>query len=169
MVQSEPGSQKFLAVYLNDHLMGSSAGVDGFRRVATRHSDPETRDTLSRLADEVGKDRTELLRLMHRLGIRPLAHSVIRGRLVEKVARLKPNGKVLGRSLLDDLLELEALSLGVEGKLAGWHALNQIAHDNPRIDKSSLERLIARAESQRHQLEELRRRNAASTLGGSDG
>ena len=126
----EPDRDQLLATYLNDHLMGASAGVDLFRRVAGGYSDHDTRGQLSELADEVADDRDSLLVIMAQLDIKPQTHRMIAGRLVEKVGRLKMNGTVLKRSPLTDLIELEGLRIGVEGKLAMWRALQAGLHDD---------------------------------------
>ncbi|MDP9435302.1 MAG: hypothetical protein M3P93_08975, partial [Actinomycetota bacterium] len=47
-------------------------------------------------------------------------------------ARLKANGHLLRRSPLSDLVEMEALVLGVQGKAAGFRALRSIAAGDPR-------------------------------------
>jgi hypothetical protein len=74
--------------------------------------------------------------------------------VAEKAGRLKLNGSLLSRSPLSDLVELEGLALGVQGKLAGWRLLKAL--DDPRLDGTELDRLIARAEDQAERLETLR-------------
>ena len=41
----------------------------------------------------------------------------------ERLARLKPNGRLLTRAPLSDLVEIEGLLDVVHAKWAGWHAL----------------------------------------------
>ena len=74
----------------------------------------------------------------------------------EKAGRLKFNGRILSRSTLSDLEELELLRLGVEGKAAGWRTLRTLAGTDARLDADQLDELISRASSQADQLEELR-------------
>ena len=90
------------------------------------------------------------------------------GWALEKAGRLKTNGYLLHRSPLSDLVELEALVLGVQGKAAGFRALRSIAHHDPRFDVTDLDRLIDRAERQAQKLEALRLHAAARALTGSD-
>jgi hypothetical protein len=45
------------------------------------------------------------------------------GRIAERVGRLKSNGRIVRRSPLSSLLELEMLRLAVEGKAACWRTL----------------------------------------------
>jgi hypothetical protein len=151
----EPDRDQLLSTYLNDHLMGASAGVDLFKRVAGGYSDHDTRGELSELADEVADDRDSLLEIMAQLDIKPQTHRMIAGRLVEKIGRLKMNGTVLKRSPLTDLIELEGLRIGVEGKLAMWRALQAGLHDD-RLVPSEIGALIRRAEDQIERLEALR-------------
>jgi hypothetical protein len=155
-----------LEVYLNDHLTGASAGVDLFRRVARSYSDPDVRRVVSRLADEVDKDRRALLAIMRRVGSRPSWSSTIIGRVGERLGRLKPNGSLIRRTNLTDLVELEALMLGVRGKLACWHTLAEMAVNDPIIGPAEVDELTERANSQLRELESLRRGVAASVLGG---
>ena len=60
--------QDLLAVYLNDHLAASTAGVELARRAAKSH-DGERGEELSRLADEIAEDREALRDLMKRLDV----------------------------------------------------------------------------------------------------
>jgi hypothetical protein len=75
---------------------------------------------------------------------------------MEKVGRLKPNGRILSRSPLSDVLEVEALRLAVEGKAAGWLLLRRFAEQDGRLDPAQLDRLISRAARQAEVLENLR-------------
>ena len=53
---------------------------------------------------------------------------------LEKAARFKPNGRLLRRSPLSDLIELEWLLLGVQGKTAGFRALRRLADTDTDTD-----------------------------------
>ena len=61
-------------------------------------------------------------------------------------------------------MELEALTLGVTGKLAMWRALDQLEARTPELSKATLQQLIARAESQLDGLETERRRAVQEAL-----
>ena len=82
---------------------------------------------------------------------------------VEKASRFKPNGG-LGYTPLSRLEELEALLLGVTGKLGLWQALRRTHGDDPRLSGVDLQELAARARSQRRRLERLRTRAAREAL-----
>ena len=79
--------------------------------------------------------------------------------------RLKLNGRLLSRSPLSGLEELEMMRLGVTGKAAGWRTLRLLADTDVRLDCGRLDELIARADSQLELLEDLRVRAARLALG----
>lgn len=143
-----------LHTYMRDHHAGAAAGVDLFRRVADAHEDGHIRDVVSRLGDQTEEDKAELERLMELVGTSPSLLKDLPARAAETVAKLKPNQRVAERSPLSDLLELEALTLAVTGKELGWKALLDIG--DPRLPRTTLERLAERARDQGKQLETLR-------------
>lgn len=143
-----------LHTYMRDHHAGAAAGVDLFRRVADAHEDGHIRDVVSRLGDQTEEDKAELERLMELVGTSPSLLKDLPARAAETVAKLKPNQRVAERSPLSDLLELEALTLAVTGKELGWKALLDIG--DPRLPRTTLERLAERAREQGEQLETLR-------------
>lgn len=147
-------TSEMLHTYMRDHHAGAAAGVDLFRRVADAHEDGHIRDVVSRLGDQTEEDKAELERLMELVGTSPSLLKDLPARAAETVAKLKPNQRVAERSPLSDLLELEALTLAVTGKELGWKALLDIG--DPRLPRTTLERLAERAREQGEQLETLR-------------
>ncbi|MFF4818904.1 hypothetical protein ACFY2K_30490 [Kitasatospora sp. NPDC001309] len=136
-----------LHVYLNDHLTGAFGGAALADRMARTH--PSRRaDDLRRLARDIEQDRDALVRIMTRLGVPVRRYRTWLGLAGERLGRLKPNGTVLQRSPLSDLIELEALRTGVEGKAALWRALRAIADSDERLDRVELDRLAERAAEQ---------------------
>jgi hypothetical protein len=145
---------KLLSTYLNDHLAGSTVGVELSRRAAGSNEGTELGDFLERLAGEIEDDRDRLLEIMDRLGVRKDRLKVAAGWAGEKVGRLKPNNRLLGYSPLSRLIELEGLALGVEGKRGLWQVLAEL--DEPRLAQFDLDELLERARSQREQLQQRR-------------
>ncbi len=156
-----------LKIYLNDHLAGATGGLALFRRAAGSASGP-ARAELMRLTEEVQQDRDSLLAIMSALGLPVRRYKVLGGWMLEKAGRLKANGHLLRRSPLSDLVELEALVLGVHGKAAGFRALRSIAAGSSQLDATNLDRLIDRAERQAEALERLRLQAAARTFATPD-
>ncbi|WP_406134264.1 hypothetical protein [Streptomyces zaomyceticus] len=153
-----------LGIYLNDHLAGSAAGVAVLRRAARVHRGTELGPPLASLALEVTQDCKSLLRVMADLGLPVRRRRMVLGRLAEKAGRLKLNGRVLSRSPLSDVVELEAVRLGVEGKACAWRSLEALAGTEQRIDVVRLQELLRRAERQIQVLEALRVERAAQVF-----
>jgi hypothetical protein len=152
---------KYLATYLNDHLGGSTFGVELVRRTAAENQGSELGAFLSDLATEIAADRETLKATMAELGVKPDRAKIAAGWTAEKLGRLKPNAQLRGYSPLSPLVELEGLLVGIQGKLSMWRALAEIA-DTVGLDRARMEALAARAESQqagveRHRLEVGRR------------
>jgi hypothetical protein len=145
-----------LAIYLNDHLAGATAGRELARRAAASNRGCEHGPFLEDLAEQIDRDRDSLLGLMGELDVGVDRVKVLGGWAAEKVGRLKLNGRLLSYSPLSRLLELEGLALGVRGKLSLWLALDQLRADEPRLNKTELGELIARAEAQLDGLEQHR-------------
>lgn len=155
---------RLLAVYLNDHLTGASAGVDLLERAARAQQDTAFGPPLASLAREVAEDRASLLHIMRDLDV-PVARSrMVLGRLAEKAGRLKLNGYLVSRSPLSDVLELEGMRLGVEGKVCVWRSLLALAGTDPRLDGARLQELLRRAGEQAGILETLLDERAAQVF-----
>jgi hypothetical protein len=145
-----------LGTYLQDHYAGSSAGIELFRRAADQQSDPVTRTALAKMVQEVEEERTALERYLAAVGAKPDPMKNAGAWMVEKLSRLKPNGELIRRSPLSDVIELEALRIAVEGKAAGFRVLRQLADDEPRFDAAELDGLLAQVAQQIEDLEALR-------------
>jgi hypothetical protein len=146
-----------LGVYLNDHLAGSTVGLELVRRmVAAAGPESESATVLRGLAAEIAEDRSALRAIMAKLGIPVRGYKVFAAWAGEKIGRLKLNGHLLSRSPLSSLEETEILRLGVEGKAAGWRTLRALASRDSRLDERHLDELLARAVRQSSALETLR-------------
>ena len=154
----------YLGIYLEDHLAGSTAGLELFKRAVRRHRGTPLGEELARLRDEVQQDRDALIGVMRTLGVPVRAYKVLGGWALERVGRLKPNGHLITRSPLSDLVELEGMRLGVEGKGCLWRALLEL--DDPRLDAAALQELHERALEQAAVLEGQRLETARRVLAG---
>ena len=151
---------KYLPIYLNDHLMGSTTGTELTRRIAHEYSGTDLGVFAEGLAVEIEEDRDALLEVIHRVGASRNEAKVALGWVMEKVGRLKPNGELRGDSPLSPLVELEGLSMGLEGKRLLWVALAEIDAVAERVGRERLATLEARAADQRERVE-VHRRTAA--------
>jgi hypothetical protein len=155
-------SRDSLELYLNDHLLGATAGVELVRRTACENEGNEFAEELGLLAAEIDEDRAELVALIERLGCRIDRLKVAVGWSAEKLARLKPNGQLTGYSPLARLLELEGLIAGIHAKHALWSALREIAPETESLDEARLGALATRADLQLAAVERLQ--HAAARL-----
>jgi hypothetical protein len=154
-----------LAIYLNDHLAGATVALELARRAAGSNAGSDYGPFLAELAGEIEHDRRALEEVMDRLDVKRDRLKLAAAWAAEKVGRLKLNGRLRGYSPLSRVVELEALSLGVEGKLALWRALEPLAADDPRLRDVDVTGLITRARSQRRRLETRRLRAAREAFG----
>ncbi len=156
--------QSRLDIYLNDHLAGSTAGAGLVRRMVSEHGDSPYGDELKALAAEIAQDRQSLFRVVADLGIPVKRYKLYGAWLGEKIGRVKPNGRLLRRSGLSLLVELEALRMAAQGKALLWQALLAAAPQDARLDAERLEQLLHRARQQGETLETLHERAAAGLL-----
>ena len=124
-------ASKYLATYLNDHLAGSTGGIELVRRAAGEYEGTELGEFLSGLAREIEEDRETLKEYLAELGVDEDRLKVAAGWAGEKLGRLKPNGHLMSRSPLSALVEFEALSLGVEGKRRAGVAVRDARDGDP--------------------------------------
>jgi DNA-binding phage protein len=147
-----PSPSKYLATYLNDHVLGATLGTELARRAARENQGSDLGEFLTGLARDIDDDRDTLLAVMRELGVKLDRLKVAAGWTGEKLGRLKPNAQLRGYSPLSPLVELEGLLIGIQGKLAMWQVLAEVAQD-VGLDRERLEALSARAERQQADVE----------------
>ncbi|MFB7214756.1 hypothetical protein [Streptomyces sp. NPDC056255] len=155
-----------LSIYLNDHVTGAFGGAALARRMADTHPDSRRAAELRQLARDVEQDRDDLVQIMISLAVPVRHYRTWLGLAGERIARLKPNGNLRHRSPLSDLIELESMRIGVEGKTALWQALRAIADNDPRLDPDDLDQLIQRAAEQTRTLNRWHQAVSAEVLNG---
>jgi hypothetical protein len=147
-------SKEHLSTYLNDHLAGAVVALETIDHLAADSS--ELRSLLMELKSEIEQDRKELVGLMEELNIGQS--------LVRKAAAWFGEQAAETKMVLDDtssgglrtLERLEVLSLGIEGKLGLWRALQAAANRDSRLSRLDYARLAKRAQDQRARVESLR-------------
>ncbi|MQA98716.1 MAG: hypothetical protein GEU78_00240 [Actinobacteria bacterium] len=158
-------SEDLLGIYLNDHLAGSVVGHELVKRTHASNEGTPLGDFLNLLAEEIEEDRRALTDVMDRLGVRRNPAKQAGGWVVEKLGRLKPNGRLLGYSDLSRVLELEGLTIGITGKLALWRNLQALAQVDERLATAPIEEVIRRSERQLRDLQEYRVEAARTAFG----
>jgi hypothetical protein len=158
-------STDHLSSYLNDHLGGAGTGVELARRLARDSAGSADAEVLQQLRVEIAQDRDTLRELVDEVGATRSTVKQAMGWVAEKAHRAGVREGVTGSPALTRLLRVETLSLGVEGKLSLWRALQAVRQTHPHLAEVDLEGLAARAVDQRARLEELRLRAAREAFG----
>jgi hypothetical protein len=154
---------ELLAIYLNDHLAGATAGVELARRLrVSNRDDREFGPALAEICAEIEADRETLEAVMDRLGVGKSKLKPLAAVLGERLGRLKLNGQLRGYSPLSRLDELELLQIGVAGKRRLWRALEHTHADD--LGGFDLGALAERATEQLRRLEALHLKAAALAL-----
>ena len=160
-------SQTPLHAYLSDHLAGSVMALELIDHLAADANTPDARQFFRALREEIAADQHSLQSLLERLGG---AESPIRQAgawLAEKFGRMKLRVDDVISGRLRPLEGLEALALGIQGKLALWTALETVADRMAEIRTMDLPRLQQRARDQHAQVEARRLAAARTCLGDS--
>ena len=155
-------SREHLATYLNDHLSGSVTALeilDHLREEAT-----DIHPFLIQLEKDIKADRQQLVDLMARLDIQQSRIRKAGGWLAERFveAKLEVDDQSGGR--LRRLERLEALALGIDGKLGLWKSLEAASSVDDRLQGPDYGLLAQRAREQRASIEDLRIEAARSAL-----
>ncbi|MCU1393191.1 MAG: hypothetical protein JWM34_1619 [Ilumatobacteraceae bacterium] len=136
---------KFLSIYLEDHVAGATAGSQRASRLAEGEADSADGAVLAEFDDDVAADLRALLSIMETLGVQPSRLKAGVASVGERLGALKPNGRIVQRSPLTTIVELEAMQMAVRGKRSLWETLRALL---PQPGSADLAALIARADDQ---------------------
>ena len=152
-----------LSIYLRNHEAAARAGYDLVRRAATSQRKRPHGGELRVLAAEDGQDLEALRLLMAHLDVPPDRVLGVTARLGERAGRLKPNGHLVRRAPLSDLVEVEGVLNALQLKASGWRALAAagVGDLDPTTD---LDALALRAEAQIARVTPLHTQVAAGAL-----
>ena len=145
-----------LGIYLNDHLAGATAGVELARRTWRENEDHPVGLSFIQLVPELAEDRAQLRRVMQALGVPEDGLKQRAALVMERVGRLKLNGRLVRYSPLSRLHELEALEVATQGRLSLWRLLQVLAGDDVRLRGFDFRARAERARAQQAELERLR-------------
>jgi hypothetical protein len=148
-----------LATYLNDHLAGSVPALDLLDHLAS-DALPDDAAFFRKLRDEIAGEQTQLRGILREMGSGESGVRKAAGWLAEKVTRVKLRWDDPADDGLRRFEALEALALGITGKLSLWRALAAVASQTSILQQLDLERLQRQSENQYAEVE--RRRLAAA-------
>lgn len=151
-------------VYLTDHFAGATAGLQVVDAAADRHRSDELGEFFSPLAAEIRQDKDTLKGLMTAMGVDESGAKLTLARLSTVFSAPKFSGRGIENDYLGDFTALEMLSIGVEGKLCMWKALEKVSGDYPALAELDITELRARATDQRSRIEAKRLEIAVQAL-----
>jgi hypothetical protein len=153
-----------LPTYLNDHLAGAVAAVELLDHLIELHRGSDRRTFYQTVQAEIIEDKKVLQGLLSRSGGRESQVRKAAAWLSEKLgeAKLALDDRVAGQ--LRTFEALEALALGIQGKLLLWKALAQTARVNPSLQGVDFVRLQERALDQYERVDQERLQVARRTL-----
>lgn len=151
---------RFAGIYLRDHYAGSVAGLELVARARRSNEGTELGAFLAGLESEIREDQAALLAVMRSLEVEPSRVKNGLAWTAEKAGRLKLNGRIVHRSPLSTVVELEGLAAGILLKRSLWTSLESVR--DPRLAGHDFAGLAARAEEQAASVEEWKRRAAAA-------
>lgn len=159
---------QWVLVYLRNHEAAARGGCDLFGRAASSRRDPTQAAVLRQLHQDVRADHDSLRQLMRAWDARPNPVWAAAMRVGERIGRLKPNGRLVRRSPLTDVMETEALIDAVWAKRTGWQALRSAGLPTPP-EMPTLNELVRRADRQLAQLADVHRDTAVHVFSASSG
>ena len=142
-------SDDLLAIYLTDHLAGATAGCKRMRRLADHETSADDGATLAATATEIEQDRQTLSEILAAVQVSPRWYKSASAWLAEQAGLLKTNGRLVRRSPLTSVIELEFMRMGVTGKVALWESLKHADLG----DQFDFDELLERANRQLQVLE----------------
>jgi hypothetical protein len=154
-------SKEHLAIYLNDHLAGANLALEILDHLAAET--PDLASSITTLKTEIDEDREQLKSLMTSLSIPESRVRKAGSWLAEQVAEVKLEVDDDENGPLRRLERLEALAVGIEGKIALWQALDTVPTKGA-FGKIDYERLCRRGEEQRSRVEVWRLQAARDAL-----
>ncbi|MDQ6909984.1 MAG: hypothetical protein M3Z84_04240 [Actinomycetota bacterium] len=143
--------QDDLDTYLNNHAAGGTGAIEMAEHCEAANAGEPVAQFLATLVADIKADHQTLTDLMDALGTTRNPVKKMAARVGEKLTHLNLEGGDLG-----NLLTLEALSLGVEGKACMWKSLEKVRDSSDVFAAVDFHALIKRAENQRAGIEEWR-------------
>jgi hypothetical protein len=152
-----------LATYLNDHVAGANIALELLDQLTQEAED--LRPRLTALKMHIEEDLAELRKLMGRLKIAESRVRRMGSWIAEGFAEIKFGMDDDPKGPFRRLERLEALAVGIEGKIALWRALQTAARFNKDLEGPDYEQLLVRGAEQRSCVEIWRLDAASAALG----
>jgi hypothetical protein len=157
-------TRKGLTTYLNDHLAGSVAALEIVDHLIEHAQKSQWRTSLAQLRKDIEEDQEILRDLLKKVGGSESPMRKAAAWLGEKIGEVKLRLDDRGNGELRLLEALEALCLGIQGKLALWRALATTAERVSELQQLDYAELERRGTEQFEQTDALRLEAAAEAL-----
>ncbi|MDQ6737740.1 MAG: hypothetical protein M3Z30_08580 [Gemmatimonadota bacterium] len=144
-----------IQTYLSDHLAGASGAIALMEHVEKAFGE-NVAGVIRAVRLDVSDDRDTLVRIASALSVHESAPRKLSGWLGEKLTEIKlalDGGECGPLNLLESL---EAIGMGIGGKLALWEGLEHAGVSDDRLRAADYQRLAERARDQRKRIERLR-------------
>jgi hypothetical protein len=151
-----------VVTHLNDHMAGAGVAIDLLHAMKDRHEDEPLSQFAANILIRVEEDEATLRSIAKNLGSGSNIFKETAAWVTEKVSRMKLGTGSSGA--FGTFEALEFLSLGIQGKLSLWRALQVVSATDARLSGLDYEELISRAETQYSNVEERRLLMAADAF-----
>jgi hypothetical protein len=139
--------------YLNDHLAGSVGALELLDRLIENYEGKPLERFFRNLRGDIQEDQTKLEGLIHKLGEEESAVRKAGAWIMEKFSRAKIRLTESEEGDMGLFLALEALALGITGKLALWRALASASEAVPSLARLNYAELKTHAAEQAERVE----------------
>jgi hypothetical protein len=156
----------YLDIYMNDQLAAGVLWRELARRAARANAAGAAGPDVARVATEIAEDVRTFEQLMERLDLTKSRVKPALATAAERLGRLKLNGHVRTPSPLSRFVELDALVMGIDGKVTLWENLRDHAGLAARLPDIDFDALIDRARQQRDTLKPHHDAAGAAAFGG---
>ncbi|GAA1336790.1 hypothetical protein [Saccharothrix algeriensis] len=154
----------YLGIYLKDQFAMGVLWRELARRAQRNNQGTPLGEALAEVATGIAEDVETFRSIMERVGVRPSRLKTASAAVSERVGRLKLNGRLGGYSPLSRFVELEAVTMGIDGKKQLWNTVADLAGLRERLPDIDFDHLLERAERQRATLEPFRTRAGTKVL-----
>jgi hypothetical protein len=152
-----------LVTYIEDHKAGAALAIDLLEAMKGRHDDESLSEFAGSILVGVQEDEDTLRSLAKEIGSGSNILKEAAAWAGEKASRIKLGAGLSGP--FGTFEALEFLSLGIQGKISLWRALQVVSKTDGRLAALDYELLIGRAEEQYKRVEERRLATATIALG----
>jgi hypothetical protein len=156
----------FLDIYMNDQLAAGVLWRELARRAARANAGGAAGPDVARVATEIAEDVQTFEQIMDRLDLDKSRVKPALATATERLGRLKLNGRLCSPSPLSRFVELDALVMGIDGKVTLWENLRDHAGLAARLPDVDFDGLIERARQQRDTLKPHHDAAGAAAFGG---